>query len=309
MTSSRPRTVFRLVFAGAAVALAGCASNGDYYYGPDTAYYDQPANHYYSGSGTGAYHERTYYAPASHYTTHIEQHDYWYYPEADCYYDPRVRVYMYHEHDRWVHARELPHHLRPHLSNHVVVRSRHERPYEEHAQHRERYAFSRHEREREPRGIHQAIVSQPRAEEERRGVPLSSVAERGRDERRFTNDPRGILRDTRPYERILERGQEHHEDAYRARTQRPQTQVEAGRGGGIGGRIVERRDAPVMTTPANRPETQPAHTLRGKEQPRDKTADGDTKQRGKSRQDDPRRSPQRPPGRDDAIKQVVSPTG
>ena len=305
MTSSRHHAVFRLILAGAAVALAGCASNGDYYYGPDTAYYDQPANHYYGGSGTSGYYERNYYSPAPRYTTHIEQHDYWYYPAADCYYDPRVRVYMYHDHGRWVRAHEPPHHLRPHLSNHVVVRSRHERPYEEHAQHRERYA--RHERGPEPRGIHQAIASQPRAKEVRRGAPHSSATERGRDERRVPDDQRGNLHNTRPYERILERGQERQEDAHRARTHKSAVQVEAGRGGGIGARSAERREAPVVVVPAKRPETQAARIIRDKEQARDKAAAGDTKQGGKARQDDPRRSSKRPPGQDDAIKLVISP--
>lgn len=297
MTSSRHHTVFHLILVGAAATLAGCASNGDYYYGPDTAYYEQPANHYYGGSATSGYYERNYYSPAPRYTTHIERHDYWYYPAADCYYDPRVRVYMYHDHGRWVRAHEPPHHLRPHLGNHVVVRSRHERPYEEHAQHRERYAFPRHERGQEPRGIHQAIV----------GAPRSYAAERGRDERRVPNDQRGNLHNTRSYERIFERGQERREDAHRPRTQKSAVQVEAGRGGGIGARIAERREAPAMVVPAKRPETQAARIIREKEQARDNAATDDIKQRGKSRQDGARRSPKRPLSQDDAVKLVVGP--
>lgn len=85
MSSSRQRIILRLILAGAAAAaLTGCASNGDYYYGPDTAYYyDQPANYYYGGLGTISYYEQNRYSPAPRYSTHVEQRGYWYYPGAE----------------------------------------------------------------------------------------------------------------------------------------------------------------------------------------------------------------------------------
>lgn len=85
-----------------------------------------------------------YYAPAPYYGSGVTHYDYWYYPAIGCYYDPHARVYLYYEHDRWVRARALPPRLRPHLGAHVTVRVPHDRPYEEHQRHRERYKPERY---------------------------------------------------------------------------------------------------------------------------------------------------------------------
>lgn len=121
MTSPTFPNVARLGLAAVAAAcLAGCAHvRGDYDpYGYDSHYYD------------------AYPYPASR----VAYYDYWYYPALDCYYDSRARIYIYYEHDRWVRARALPPHLRPHLGRHVIVRAPHDRPYEHHNWHREQHA-------------------------------------------------------------------------------------------------------------------------------------------------------------------------
>lgn len=123
MTSSRASTWTRLaLLAAAAVGLQACAPTG-YYSEPD-AYYAPDADYY--GNSYGDY------------------DDYWYYPAVGAYYDPRVSLYFYYEHDHWIHARELPAHYRPYIGRHVVVRSPHDRPYAEHYRHRERYAPDRY---------------------------------------------------------------------------------------------------------------------------------------------------------------------
>lgn len=85
-----------------------------------------------------------YSTPAPYHRSGVTYHDYWYYPALGCYYDPHARVYLYYERDRWLRARALPPHLRPRLGAHVTVRAPHDRPYEEHHRHRERYKPERY---------------------------------------------------------------------------------------------------------------------------------------------------------------------
>lgn len=199
MQAPRPFRFPRLALLGAAaVALGGCASyGGDYYSGPDTAYYGAPADGYYSGPRTTTYYDRggygdTYYAPAPRYSA-AELHDYWYYPAVGCYYDPQLRVYLYFEHNRWMRARELPAHFRPHLGHPVTVRAPHGHPYAEHHRHRDRYAPERYRDDHDRRDRH--------AREERRervwlDDPRDAAAERHRDDgHRARNEPR---REDRP---------------------------------------------------------------------------------------------------------------
>lgn len=121
MTTARLSTRFtqllRLaLLAGAAVGLSGCASHPPH---------DYPR-------------ERVYYEPYGDY------YDYLYYPAIGAYYDPRIRIYFYYEHNRWIRTRSLPPHCRPYLDRHVTVRSPRDRPYADHDRHREHYAPERY---------------------------------------------------------------------------------------------------------------------------------------------------------------------
>ncbi len=87
---------------------------------------------------------RDHAGPPGHHSARVLYQDYWYYPAIGAYYDPRVRIYIYYEHNHWVRARNLPVHLHTYTGRHVIVHSRHERPYEEHRRHRERYAPARY---------------------------------------------------------------------------------------------------------------------------------------------------------------------
>lgn len=103
-----------------------------------------------------------YYDPDPYYSPRVVYHDYWYYPAIGAYYDPRARIYIYHEHNHWIRARALPPHIRPHLGHHVTVRSRHDRPYEEHHRHRHQYQPERYrERDHTHRG-NDAWIGAPR---------------------------------------------------------------------------------------------------------------------------------------------------
>jgi len=85
-----------------------------------------------------------YYDRYPHASTRVVYYDYWYYPAIGAYYDPRARIYIYHEHDHWIRTRALPPRMRSHLGHHVTVRSPHDRPYEEHHRHRQQYQPERH---------------------------------------------------------------------------------------------------------------------------------------------------------------------
>lgn len=142
MTSSRVSIWARLtLLAAAAVGLQACAPTGYYsgadgYYSGSDAYYAPDAGYY--GNYYGDYRGDSYAGYTGDYD------DYWYYPAVGAYYDPRVSIYYYYEHNTWITARELPRHYRPHLGRHVVVRSPHDRPYAEHHRHRDRHAPDRY---------------------------------------------------------------------------------------------------------------------------------------------------------------------
>lgn len=129
-----------------------------------------------------AWHHR---APAPYYAAPALYYDYHYYPAIDAYYDPRVRTYIYLEHNHWVRSRALPVHVRPHMGHYVTVRSGHERPYEEHHRHREQYPRKQYINERDhkrPPGY--------RDGDRRSEVPRQPLAERTRDDRRTAGNDR-----------------------------------------------------------------------------------------------------------------------
>jgi hypothetical protein len=115
-----------------------------------------------------------HYQPDPYYSPHAVYYDYWYYPAIDCYYDPRTRIYIYHEQDQWIRTRALPSHVRPYLGHHVSVRSPHQRPYERNHRHRQQYLPERYTK-RDPahRRDHAWI-----------GAPRQSSPPRDRDDRR-----------------------------------------------------------------------------------------------------------------------------
>lgn len=151
MTTQRFSLYARLALAAvAAGAISACAPTRQYY--EPARYYGEPAGDYYAPDREYYAPDREYYAPAPQYSApqayYGEYRDYWYYPAIETYYDPRVSIYIYQEHNHWVSARALPPHLRPRLGHHVTVRSPHDRPYADHHRHRERYASGRRDPER-----------------------------------------------------------------------------------------------------------------------------------------------------------------
>lgn len=183
MNASRFSTYARLaLLAIAAAGLPACVYNNGY---DESGRYYEPAGEYY-----GDYYGDSY----------GDYDDYWYYPAVGAYYDPRVSLYFYYEHDHWVRARELPRHYHPHLGRHVVVRSPHDRPYAEHYRHRERYTPDRYrdERYRKPAQDH-------RNDDVWIGAPRRPEPERDRHERRRYDDDRNGNGTYRERERERER--------------------------------------------------------------------------------------------------------
>lgn len=105
-----------------------------------------------------------YYQPAPHYPPQATYYDYWYYPAIGCYFDIRTNFYIYFEHGRWVRARVLPPHWRPYLGRHVIIRSPHQRPYEEHLRHRDQHPPERYKKTRPGEQGHDTWVGPPRAQ-------------------------------------------------------------------------------------------------------------------------------------------------
>jgi len=158
MTAPRLSIYVRLALVAAAVGnLSGCVAPGGHY--EPAPYYAAPGD-YYGG----------YYG---------DYYDYWYYPAIGSYYDPRARLYMYYEHDHWIRSHALPPHYRPYLGNHVTVRSPHDRPYEDHYRHRERYTPERYKSDRNENG-----PSVRKGEDVWIGAPRRPTPDRDRDDRR-----------------------------------------------------------------------------------------------------------------------------
>lgn len=86
----------------------------------------------YDGHARGGY----IYTPSAG----IAYYDYWYYPNAQVYYDTGRHVYFYlSSGGSWVEVRVLPYALRARLGTHVSIRSRYARPYREHNEHIRKY--------------------------------------------------------------------------------------------------------------------------------------------------------------------------
>lgn len=72
--------------------------------------------------------------------TGVAYYDYWYYPNAQVYYDTGRHVYFYlSSGGSWLEVRVLPPALRARLGVHVSVRSRYARPYRDYNEHRRKY--------------------------------------------------------------------------------------------------------------------------------------------------------------------------
>ena len=258
MASSRlPAFATLALLTVAAGALSACAHHPGYYasdpyYAPRAGYYGDDYGEYYGG-----------YA------------DYWYYPAVGAYYDPRISLYFYYEHDHWVRARELPPHYRPHLGRHVVVHSPHDRPYAEHHRHRDRYAPERYREER-----HARPAPDRRGDDIWIGKPHRQEPERDRHERRRYDDARNGNGTYRERER----------ERYAAPVQ-PRIQERA--------RILREEDA--------RESDREIHTRRGdgdergsiyRQPPRERAAEAERPQPRMRTQDMPRPAPDRrePPG-------------
>lgn len=69
----------------------------------------------------------------------VGYYDYWYYPDAQVYFDTNRRVYFYFSNQRWVETRVLPPYWRSRMHNYVPIHSRHERPYIEYREHSIKY--------------------------------------------------------------------------------------------------------------------------------------------------------------------------
>lgn len=195
MNASRFSTYARLaLLAIAASSLSACVYNNGYH---EPGSYYEPAGEYYGNYYGESYgdHDGDYYG---------DYDDYWYYPAVGAYYDPRVSLYFYYEHDHWVRARELPRHYHPHLGRHVVVRSPHDRPYAEHHRHRERYAPDRYRDER-----HMKPAPDRRNGDVWIGAPRRPEPERDHYERRRYDDDRNGNGTYRERERERERQPAH----------------------------------------------------------------------------------------------------
>lgn len=116
---------------------------------------------------------------------HTQYYDYRYYPAIDSYYDPRASVYIYFADDRWIRSRTLPAHVRPHLGHHVTIRSRHQRPYEQHRRHRGHSDPDKHRPQRNDK-----TRRGHRRDDVRIGLPRRATPDRDRHRQRPENGDR-----------------------------------------------------------------------------------------------------------------------
>ena len=76
-------------------------------------------------------------------------YDYWYYPDAQVYFDTNRRVYFYLSNQRWVETKVLPPSWRSRLHGYVPIHSRNARPYIEYREHTRKYPPRYREEHRE----------------------------------------------------------------------------------------------------------------------------------------------------------------
>lgn len=69
----------------------------------------------------------------------VVAYDYWYYPDVQVYFDINRRIYFYYSNHRWIQTRVLPAQWRSRLHGHVLIKSRHQRPYLEYNEHLRKY--------------------------------------------------------------------------------------------------------------------------------------------------------------------------
>ena len=277
MTTHRLSSSIRLAMvAVAAVALTACASSGDYHQDSRGDYYE----------------------PAPYYGSRADYYDYWYYPSAGFYYDPRIRIYIYQEHDHWIRARRLPAHLHSHQGRHVTIRAPRDRPYEDHPRHRDRYDTERYKQER-----YRNLSPEHRDSGGRVDAPRQRLPERYRDDRRWHDgdeDNRDRTRDGYPDRRSIHRLQPDRapDSGYQApRTLRDAADLGARHNAG-------RREPASRVVPVKQQFVPPARATR-KGEAEHKPRSGDPDRRGKERSNDNAGSKQRPPdpeGRDDAVR-------
>ena len=70
---------------------------------------------------------------------HRKKYRYRYYPECSVYYDTGRSLYFYIEADNWEVAASLPNHLFKGLGGYVIVDMKTDKPYTDHAEHKEKY--------------------------------------------------------------------------------------------------------------------------------------------------------------------------
>ncbi len=71
--------------------------------------------------------------------TGVVYYDYWYYPEAQVYFDVNRHIYFYFTNQHWVETRVLPTYWRSKLHSYVPIHSRYQRPYIENKDHSRKY--------------------------------------------------------------------------------------------------------------------------------------------------------------------------
>ena len=136
---------------------------------------------------TACAHVQDSYEPDRYYSPQVTYYDYWYYPAVGAYYDTHAHTYIYFEQDHWIRARVLPSRFRPYLGRYVNIRSRNDRPYEEHDRHRQQYAPERYKRSKPGARGNDVWLGAPRKEipqhdrDERRYQPGERDGERGSD--------------------------------------------------------------------------------------------------------------------------------
>lgn len=215
-------------------------------------------------------HTRNGYEPYPYHAPHATYYDYWYYPAVGSYYDTRTHYYIYYEHDRWVRARALPPHLRPHLGSHVTVRSPHDRPHEQHSRHREQYVPERYRKSSPGDRRNDVWLGPPRKDtparaRDDRNEGIQARDRHGKPSSRDGNAervPAAILKDSRAHE------PEHRPQKPPIRmpqAQKPNTRIRAAQ---------DHREPPASAAPLRRETNAQGRKIRNEES-RDRNGEGD----------------------------------
>ena|GEM_PF-2400746 len=123
-----------------------------------------------SGCTTTRHHDYAHHSGPSA-SLSIEYH---YFPDVDVYYDVRRHLYHYHHTQRgWLTVKTLPHYIRIDRRQHNVVRSRHQRPWQDRHAHKRPRSYS--DKRHSPRTEHPE-KSRPRHESRRDQTPHREAA-------------------------------------------------------------------------------------------------------------------------------------